>query len=223
MPLVAGSPCSSAHAGPPRWINGLYNTYTNVNQFFGVLSPTNGGTVTNGDFNVTGDSSSAAGCTFSQGWSGNVTNTSDFAGVPTTDVFGDNLNNGYQAITLTSGLIDLSNANNSAAMAMNGADDAATQIRNGTALCASAPAPTSICTGLLTHTGSLSNIIIYSIGLGNAPYPISPDLLKRVSNDPASTIFDSTKPAGLFIQAPTSADIDAAFAAVASEILRLSL
>ena len=96
------------------------------------------------------------------------------------------------------------------------------QIRNGTSLCANAPAPTSGCTTYLTHAGSLSNVIIYSIGLGNAPYPISPDLLERVSNDPRSTIFDSSKPSGAFVPAPTSADIDAAFALVASEILRLS-
>jgi Flp pilus assembly protein TadG len=222
MPLAGGSPCNSAHSGSPRWINGLYNTYTNVNQFFGVLNPTNSGTITNGDFNPTSDSNTGAGCNYMSGWSGNVTDTSDFAGVPTTDVFGDDLNNGYQAITLAGGYIDLGNANNSAAMAMNGADDAATQIRNGHTLCQNAPAPTAGCTSLLTHTGSLSGVIIYSIGLGNAPYPISTDLLKRVSNDPLSTIYDSTKPAGLFVAAPTSADIDAAFAAVASEILRLS-
>jgi Flp pilus assembly protein TadG len=218
MPLANSSPCTSPHAGPPKWVNGLYNTYTNVNEFFGILNPTNSGTPPSGDMALTTDSNNGAGCHFIS----NVTDTSDFQGVPTTDVFGDNLNNGYQSITLSGSYISLANANNAAAMAMNGADDAATRIRNGTSLCANAPTPTSGCTAYLTHTGSLSNVIIYSIGLGNAAYPISPDLLERVSNDPRSTIYDSSKPAGAFVSAPTSADIDAAFALVASEILRLS-
>jgi hypothetical protein len=85
-----------------------------------------------------------------------------------------------------------------------------------------APAPTSGCTSILTHAGGLSNVIIYSIGLGNAAIPLSPDLLQRVSNDPRSSIYNSSLPAGAYIAAPTSADIDAAFALVASEILRLS-
>lgn len=222
MPLAGSSPCSSAHAGSPRWINGLYNTYTNVNEYFGVLNPVNNGTITNGDFNVTPDSGSGAGCNFSQSWSSNVTNTSDFLGVPTIDVFGDNLNDGYQAVTLSGGYISLADANSAAAMAMNAADDAGSQIRAGNSVCANAPPPTSGCTSILSNAGSLSNVIIYSIGLGNAPYPLSPDLLERISNDPRASTYNSNQPTGAYIAAPTSADIDAAFALVASEILRLS-
>jgi hypothetical protein len=152
----------------------------------------------------------------------NLTSTSDFLGVPTRDVFGSNMNNGYQSIVLSGGYISLGDPNNAAAMAMNAADDAATQIRNGTNTCANAPAPASGCTSILTHAGGLSNVIIYSIGLGNAAIPLSPDLLQRVSNDPRSSIYNSSLPTGAYIAAPTSADIDAAFAMVASEILRLS-
>lgn len=227
MPLLSSSPCSSAHSGSPRWVNGLYNTYTNVNEYFGILNPVNSGTVINSDQNPTPDSNTGSGCNYMSGWAydggwHNMTDTSDFAGVPTKDIFGDNLNNGYQAITLSGSYISIANANNAAAMTMNGADDAATQIRNGTTVCQSAPAPTSGCTAILNHSGSMSNVLIYSIGLGNAPYPISEDLLERVSNDKRSSIYDSTKPTGAYFAAPTSADIDGAFALVASEILRLS-
>lgn len=214
MPISGSSPCTNAHGGSPRYISGLYNTYTNVDEFFGILNPVNGGTVTNGDFNPTPDGSTGAGCAYmAGGWSNSVTVTSDFLGVPTQDVYADNLNNGYQAITLNgSGYIDLGNATNAGNMPMNATDDAATRIRSG------ALTPP----GLIHGNRGLSNVIIYSIGLGNAPYPISGDLLERVSNDPRSTIYNSAQPAGLFILAPTSADIDAAFAVVASEILRLA-
>jgi Flp pilus assembly protein TadG len=212
MPISNSSPCTNAHAGAPKYINGLYNTYTNVDQFFGILQPTNNGTITNADFNVTADGNSGAGCTFSNSWSNNVTATSDFLGVPTKDVYGSNLNNGFQPITLSGPYIDLSNATNADNMAQNAADDAATQIRAG-----------ATESGPLTNTGkSLSNVIIYSIGLGNAPYPLSIPLLERISNDPRSTIYSTSEPAGLFVLAPTSADINAAFATIASEILRIA-
>jgi Flp pilus assembly protein TadG len=212
MPIANGSGCTAAHAGPPKYINGLYNTYTNVDEFFGLLQPTNNGTITNADFNVTTDGNSGAGCAFSQNWSNNVTTTTDFQGVPTTDVFGSNLNNGFQPITLSGSYIDLGNPTNADNMAQNGADDAATQIRAG-----------ATESGPLPHAGSsLSNVIIYSIGLGNAPYPLSVPLLERISNDPRSSIYSTSEPAGLFVLAPTTADINAAFATIASEILRIA-
>jgi Flp pilus assembly protein TadG len=223
MPLANTSPCTSPHppvvVGGPKWVNGLYNTYTNTDQFFGVLNPTNPGSPPSGDMALTTDSSNGAGCNFVS----NVTDTSDFQGVPAIDVFGDNLNDGYQAISPNpSPYISFATLSNASAMAMNGADDAATQIRNGNVLCGNAPVPVSGCSSLLTHAGSLSNVIIYSIGLGNAPYPLSPDLLERISNDPRSPIYNSAQPTGAYIAAPTSADIDAAFALVASEITRLA-
>jgi hypothetical protein len=213
MPLTNSSGCTSWHTGPPgppKYINGLYNTYTNADQFFGIMRPTNTGTVTNGDQNLTLDGGGGAGCAFAS----NVNDTSDFLGVPTSDVFGDNLNSGYQTISppVNGGYIDLSVPANAAAMTINGADSAATLIRAGTAE-----------SGPLPHAGgSLANVIIYSVGLGNAPYPLSIPLLERVSNDPRSNIYNSNQPAGLFVLAPTSADIDSAFAAIASEILRLA-
>jgi Flp pilus assembly protein TadG len=213
MPLSAGSTCTSPHPGPPRYINGLYNTYTNADQFFGLLQPTpTANTIANADFWYTSDGSNSAGCAYASGWSSNVTNTSDFQGVPTTDVFGSNLNNGYQPITLSGSYIDLGNATNADNMAQNAADDAATQIRSGA---------TEI--GPLPNAGrSLSNVIIYTVGLGNAPYPLSVPLLERISNDTRSSIYSTSQPTGLFVLAPTTADINASFARIASEILRIA-
>jgi Flp pilus assembly protein TadG len=210
MPIANSSPCTSPNAGPPKYINGLYNTYTNVSQFFGILKPVNNGTVPSGDSAMTTDGNTGNGCNYMS----TITDTSDFLGLPTSDIFGDKLDSGYQATTSNaSGYIDLGNASNASAMAMNGAASAGLHIRNGD----NEPAT-------LPHSGSgLHNVIIYSIGLGNAPYPLSPDLLERISNDPrAGANYDNTKPAGLYVAAPTSADIDSAFAAVASEILRLA-
>ena len=207
MPIASGSSCTATGT-----INGLYNTYTNVDQFFGLLQPTNNGTITNSDFNVTSAGNNAAGCAFSANWSSNVTVTSDFQGVPTHDVFGSNLNNGYQPITLNGSYIDLGNATNADNMAQNALDNAATQIRAG-----------ATESGPLPHSGQhLSNVIIYSVGLGNAPYPLSVPLLERVTNDPRSSIHSTSQPDGLFVLAPTTADINAAFASIASEILRIA-
>src|SRR4030095_5977902 len=98
---------------------------------------------------------------------------------------------------------DMGNSNNAPAVAINAADDAATRIRNGVV---------DPITG-----GSLSNVLILTIGLGTAAVPASGDFLRRVSNDPASSIYDSTKPAGHYYDAPTIADLAPAFQERASE------
>ena len=222
MPIAGTSGCTNAHpgaGGAPNYINGLYNTYTNVNQFFGILKPIGTGTPPDDTTQVvTPDGNSGANCAFAAGWNGNVTNTSDFLGVPLTDVFGDSLNNGYQAVTTVGAcpgvtcFIDINNPNNAGAMPMNAADDAATRIRNG------ATEPST-----LPQSGKkLNGVTIFSIGLGNAPYPLSPGLLKRISNDPTSDIYSTSQSQGLFVSAPTAADIDEAFTKVASEVLRLA-
>jgi hypothetical protein len=226
--------CSHAHPASGSnapYINGLYNTFTGQNQYFGVLNPVNGGSVTNSDFNITPDGQSGAGCAFAQGWSGgsgpNDTNTSDFLGVPQHDLFGDNLNNGYLPITLTGMIgaygpfisLNLSGNSNAANMPQNAMDDAATQIRTGTVEPVSA-------TGLLNNIGKgLNGVTIYSIGLGNAVNgTVNPASLIRVSNTTASPIFVAppTQQTGDFVLAPTSADINSAFSQIAAEILRIA-
>lgn len=222
MPVAKTSPCTAYVAGSPvagakGAITGLYNTFTNVSEFFGILNQ-NGVTGSNGQQSISNDdlvpAPNSNGCAYYAGWTNNDTAnnmnvTTDFVGVPTSDVYGNSANTSYQTVTLNAaGLIDLGNANNAQAMALNAADSAATRIRAGTV------DP--------TYNRGLSNVLIYSIGLGNAAIPASPTFLERVSNDPRSPIYSSSEPQGLYIYAGTTADLQAAFAAVASEILRLA-
>jgi Flp pilus assembly protein TadG len=238
MPIAPASTCTGAHAAtasiPYKYINGLYNTYTNSDQFFGISDPINAGYANTSDGGQTTDGNNSANCHYMGGtggnnYSGNQTVTTDFLGVPTSDVFGDHMASGYGAnsayltpvTTITSGsntFIDLSNATNADYMAENAADYAAQAIRAG------AVEPTSAA-GLLGNIGKgLSNVIIYTVGLGNAPYPLSVPLLERISNDTTSNIYVAppTEQQGKFILAPTSADINAAFASIAAEILRIA-
>jgi hypothetical protein len=60
------------------------------------------------------------------------------------------------------------------------------------------------------------NIVVYSIGLGDK---ISQSFLQQVANDPASVTFDSSKPVGQAVFAPTSADLQSVFQTIASKIL----
>ncbi|MCP2937782.1 hypothetical protein NK983_34305, partial [Salmonella enterica subsp. enterica serovar Typhimurium] len=60
---------------------------------------------------------------------------------------------------------------------------------------------------------------IYTLGLGTG---VDATLLRRMANDPASPIYDSTKQIGLYAYAPNAADLSRAFAQIASEILRLT-
>jgi Mg-chelatase subunit ChlD len=60
------------------------------------------------------------------------------------------------------------------------------------------------------------NIVVYSIGLGDK---ISQSFLQQVANDPASATFDSSKPVGQAVFAPTSADLQSVFQTIASKIL----
>lgn len=68
------------------------------------------------------------------------------------------------------------------------------------------------------------NPIIYTIGLGDPTGADPPDevLMRRISNDPASPIYDPTEPPGLYVFAPDKTQLNLAFARVASEILRLA-
>jgi Flp pilus assembly protein TadG len=228
MPITGGH-CLHPHAATASikypYLNGLYSTYTGGDTFFGLLNPTKtSGTVPPDDTNmtVTTDGTNATGCNFAGSWASNVTDYTDFSGVPETDAFGDNLISGYQPTgpynacgTTTCMSIGSGTNQNASSMAQNGTDDAATRIRNG-----------AVETGPLPNAGrSLSGVIIYSIGLGNALVgTLNQDLLNRVSNTPASTIYVAppAQQKGDFILAPTSADINAAFATIAAEILRIA-
>jgi hypothetical protein len=51
---------------------------------------------------------------------------------------------------------------------------------------------------------------------------VDDELLERMANDLSSSSYDNTKVNGLYIFAPSSADLGNAFARIASEIRRLA-
>ena len=50
----------------------------------------------------------------------------------------------------------------------------------------------------------------------------TPDIMERWANDTRASNYNSAQASGLYVPANTAADINAAFAQVASEILRLA-
>src|SRR5205823_4912708 len=126
--------------------------------------------------------------------------------VPNLDHYG-NLNTGYKPVSGDGAGHVATDPTSVMNASINAADSTASRIRNG---------------ALVPGVGSLSNVVIFSIGLGNAAAPPDADFLERVANDPRSSIHDSSKPDGLYVFAQTSSDLDDAFQRVASEILRLA-
>jgi hypothetical protein len=57
--------------------------------------------------------------------------------------------------------------------------------------------------------------------LGTMP-EMPEDILKRISNDPSSSDFNSTQLEGKYFYAPTAADVAPAFQGIQNEIIRLS-
>jgi Flp pilus assembly protein TadG len=137
------------------------------------------------------------GCAYAASWPYNSNRVGiDIVGLPATDAHGNSLSV-PSAVT----------SSNIEAAAVNAADSAALRIRTG---------------AVVPGVGSIRNVIIYSIGLGNAAGGVEQDFLRRVSNDPAASNYDSTRPAGLFVYAPQASDLTQAFNRIASEILRMS-
>ncbi len=66
--------------------------------------------------------------------------------------------------------------------------------------------------------------VIYTIGYNGGSEKPDAVLMKRISNvdDPDNTAYDPGKPSGLYVMAPTTGQLAAAFGTVASEILRLT-
>jgi hypothetical protein len=64
--------------------------------------------------------------------------------------------------------------------------------------------------------------IVYTIGLGNAPGGVNDVLLQRISNDPHSATHQSAYTDGMYMFSPDTAHLSSAFAAIASDILRIS-
>jgi Flp pilus assembly protein TadG len=74
------------------------------------------------------------------------------------------------------------------------------------------------------RTLSASNgldVVTYCIGLGG-PGAAEDRLLQRIANVPESDIYDSSKPRGMYVYAENAAQLQMAFASLASDILRIS-
>ena len=70
------------------------------------------------------------------------------------------------------------------------------------------------------------NPVIYTLGLGGASdaptESVFQRFLRRVANDPASDIYDASRPTGMFVYSPDDTQLAGAFQQIASQILRLS-
>jgi Flp pilus assembly protein TadG len=120
----------------------------------------------------------------------------DVLKMPTQDTYG-NATTGYHSVDLTR----VDSPQQIGYASLNAADSAVQRIRQNNTL----------------------NVVIYTIGYEGGSEIPDEVWMKRISNDPASPSFDASKPPGLYVKAPTTGDLNAAFARVASEILRLAL
>jgi Flp pilus assembly protein TadG len=120
----------------------------------------------------------------------------DVRRMPAQDYYG-NSTTGYHAVDLTR----VDSPQQIGYASLNAADSAVGRIRQDAAL----------------------SVVIYSIGYHGGSEEPDEDWMRRISNDPSSPSFDSLKPTGMYVKAPTLGDLSAAFTRVASEILRLAL
>ena len=68
--------------------------------------------------------------------------------------------------------------------------------------------------------------VVFTIGLGGTTEEsIDAELLERLANDPRSSVYDSTRPVGLYVEADTTQKnfgLSDAYDRVMSQILRLA-
>ena len=64
-------------------------------------------------------------------------------------------------------------------------------------------------------------LVVYTIGLGNSG-GVNDELLKRIANDPSALAHQTAYADGIYIYTPDTAHLSAAFATIASDILRIS-
>ncbi len=172
----------------------------------GVMQPT-----TTGISDTSTPAVSAPGCAFTS--SGDDYMRRDVAYIPFTDIRGDSTRGGFidnSAYLISSGpntgLGYEADVPTSVIYAsFNAADSQATTIRNDT----------------------IYNPVFYAIGLGGATdlhgdFTKVDAFLHRLVNDRQSSIYDSSKPSGVFIFSPDDSQLAAAFRQIASQVLHLS-
>jgi Flp pilus assembly protein TadG len=148
-----------------------------------------------------------AGCTFGSGTTDLDHVRRDIAYIPNTDAFGNNARCCYQTPqTFTSGaysgFMRPDRPSSVGIASANAVDSAAQRMRNDAQL----------------------TPVIYAIGLGNPATGEQPDevLMRRMSNDPTSPIYDNTKMEGLYVFATNNTQLSMAFYRIASEVLRIA-
>jgi|HubBroStandDraft_6_1064221.scaffolds.fasta_scaffold72955_2 Flp pilus assembly protein TadG len=173
---------------------------TSPSNLWGLMNYVAGTQPMASDLNV-GPPGNNAGCTYSSNWSSSANNVgSDIQYIPTTDFWGNNMNTGYQPVTMNGGNINVDPTSTQNA-GWNAADSAAHRIRQSV---------------------TIPNIHLFSIGLGNSG-GVPANFLERVANDPlAVPDYDPAYPAGKYFFAPNASDLNDAFTSVASEILHLA-
>jgi Flp pilus assembly protein TadG len=131
----------------------------------------------------------------------------DIAYIPDQDLYQNRTDTGYKPVLRFDagpyrGQIRPDSPQSIRYAAYNAADDAARRIRANANL----------------------GVIVYAIGLGGTgSEPVDDIFLKRISNDPDSPVFNLNAPQGMYVYAPTPAQLKDAFKRVAHQILRLSM
>jgi len=195
----------------PAGTIGAFNASDPPSQSFSVLyNPIQAGhDNTNNSIEIAG---TAPGCKFSGGSSGNI---SDFAWLPSADVYGNSVLpvGAYKSVTLSGGHIpltgdtatDWTNARNAA---LNATDNAAYRAR----------------------TNATVPVYVFTVGFTNS---VDDVLLQRMSNDPSwmtapvctnsgSCVNDPTQPQGKYVFAANTQELIQAFMTLSSQALRLS-
>ena len=200
-------PSSSSCSSNNRYMNGVIGNGFNT----GPWPDTPSGSAGLMDWNSDAEPLSSnlkmisnSGCSYNSSiW--NVSN--DVSNMKNTDAWGNSIANNYTTVSYDGSGNVIYTPQNMMNIAINATYAAAKTIQQG---------------GVSTSNNSLSSVYIFSIGLGNAGFPPNTALLKDVSNDPSASNYNSSYAQGLYIAAPTTADLNPAFQRVASEVLRLS-
>jgi Flp pilus assembly protein TadG len=209
LAVSTSSTCNPHTAGTT--VSGVIAGDVTYNIWGGVLQWYNSGigNLTNSDLNVV---TTPSGCAFSSSDLGSGNNPSfrnDITSLPSHDAFGDALTTTWAtngsfpySVSLTgSGWYAQQNLENAG---INALDNAA---QNARIAAAAATMP----------------YVVYTIGLNPTIYgSINQALLQRMANDPASPVYQTTYTAGKFYYVPSAGQLGQAFAAIASDILRIA-
>jgi Flp pilus assembly protein TadG len=145
-----------------------------------------------------------SGCQF---WSDASSISSDLNGIPTSDYYGNQTaptTNAYCGSTGSScSAVALTNfdGTNLTAAAFNAGDYAAQRMRAG------------------ALNGIVPLVDTIALNTGSTPDTM---YMQRLANSVNSSIYDSTKPTGIYVYASTTSDLQSAFVQIASQILHLS-